>query len=107
MARPAGAVMRDKRTFVPGTSLYYWHRERFLAACAPIRVPERRFALQVYRASVDEHLAAADEAVAVMRRAEGLISKLRYVRPIAGTSTYEIGWKNDVRRQRLMLRYDR
>lgn len=95
------------RIYVPDTPLYYLHLDSFLKACAAIPSAERRRALHIYRESVDEHIAAAQDAINIMRRGEKIISNLRYVKIIPGSPEREIGWKNLARAEREMLRFGR
>ncbi len=60
--------MKEGQTYIPGTKLYYWYLDRFLAARQAVPSADRRYALRIYRDSVDEHIAAAQEAIDVMRR---------------------------------------
>lgn len=95
------------QTYVLGTKLYYWHLKTFLAATAKIPSPERQEALRIYRESVDEHIAAANEAVEALRRGEEIISRLRYVKIIPNSEEREIGWTNIARANRELDRFGR
>lgn len=100
-------MAKFKQTYIPGTKLYYWNRQPFLAACSAIRPVERRHALRIYRESVDEHIAAANEAVEALRRGEKIISNLRYVKIVPHSDEREIGWTNPARAQRELDRFGR
>ncbi len=96
-----------RQTYILGTKLYYRNLQPFLVACSAIPSAERRRALGFYRESVDEHIAAAQDALDTMRRAEKIISRLRYVKIIPDSEEREIGWKNPARAKREILRFGR